>query len=118
MSGPSYRPAVENRRIRTVFKKERDTMKDHLDASRLDTSRQHSAAENVLFDGNRQEASLLSESPSESPSIPATQPSDSGAQGLRFRRRYTRPGIHPFDEIEWEMRPPYIVSDKGTVIIQ
>ena len=24
--------------------------------------------------------------------------------GLTVERRFTRPGVHPFDEIEWEIR--------------
>ena len=26
------------------------------------------------------------------------------AQGLQFRRRFTKPGVSPYDEIEWELR--------------
>ena len=38
--------------------------------------------------------------------------------GLRFERRFTRPGTDPFDEIEWEVRDALIASDRGEVIFE
>ena len=38
--------------------------------------------------------------------------------GLRFERRFTRPGTDPFDEIEWEDRDALIASDRGEVIFE
>ena len=29
-----------------------------------------------------------------------------GDGGLAIERRFTRPGVHPFDEIEWESAMP------------
>ena len=38
--------------------------------------------------------------------------------GLRFSRRFTSPGVHPFDEVEWEIRSASITNDKGDVIFE
>src|SRR5436190_23899350 len=38
--------------------------------------------------------------------------------GLTFRRYYTRPGIHPFDMIEWELRTAVIANEKGETIFE
>lgn len=39
-------------------------------------------------------------------------------KGLRVERRFTQPGIHPFDEIEWETRRSAITDDKGNVVFE
>ncbi len=38
--------------------------------------------------------------------------------GLTFRRYYTKPGIHPFDTIEWEFRTAIISNEKGETIFE
>lgn len=38
--------------------------------------------------------------------------------GLAFRRHYTRPGVHPFDTIEWETRTAVISNERGEVIFE
>jgi ribonucleoside-diphosphate reductase alpha chain len=38
--------------------------------------------------------------------------------GLKFRRYFTQPGIHPFDMIDWEMRTASITSEKGEIIFE
>jgi len=38
--------------------------------------------------------------------------------GLRIKRFSTKPGFHPFDEIEWELRTTTIQNEKGQVIFQ
>jgi len=40
------------------------------------------------------------------------------AKGLRFKRYFTKPGVHPFDEIEWEMRNATISNDRGEKIFE
>src|SRR5919197_6766355 len=40
------------------------------------------------------------------------------AKGLRIERRFTRQGIHPYDEIEWELRDAVIPGDGGNVFEQ
>ncbi|MBI4133456.1 vitamin B12-dependent ribonucleotide reductase, partial [Candidatus Uhrbacteria bacterium] len=38
--------------------------------------------------------------------------------GLSWERYFTRPGVHPFDEIEWEFRDARITNEKGEVIFE
>lgn len=42
----------------------------------------------------------------------------SGARGLSWPRRHTTPGVHPYDEIEWELRDAVISSGKGEVAFE
>ncbi|HUY97772.1 MAG TPA: vitamin B12-dependent ribonucleotide reductase [Verrucomicrobiae bacterium] len=37
-------------------------------------------------------------------------------RGLRVERRYSRPGVHPFDEVEWEQRTASIANEKGEAV--
>ncbi len=39
-------------------------------------------------------------------------------RGLRFTRRFTRPGVHPYDELEWELRDSAIPGEGGNVFEQ
>ena len=34
-------------------------------------------------------------------------------KGLHFPRRWKRPGVHPYDEVEWEIRTTSIGNEKG-----
>ena len=36
-----------------------------------------------------------------------------GARGLTFERRWTTPGVHPYDEITWEYRTAGIANESG-----
>ena len=38
--------------------------------------------------------------------------------GLTIRRYFTKPGTHPFDEIEWELRTAVISNEKGEKIFE
>jgi ribonucleoside-diphosphate reductase alpha chain len=38
--------------------------------------------------------------------------------GLKIKRFYTKPGVHPFDEVEWELRSASITDEKGKVIFE
>ena len=40
------------------------------------------------------------------------------AHGLQFRRLFTKPGVSPYDEIEWELRLAQITDAKGNVIFE
>ena len=40
------------------------------------------------------------------------------APGLTFRRLFTKPGVHPYDEIEWELRTASITDSKGGIIFE
>jgi len=39
-------------------------------------------------------------------------------QGLQVPRLFTRPGVHPFDEIQWELRSAVIANDKGEALFE
>ncbi|MGH9402032.1 MAG: vitamin B12-dependent ribonucleotide reductase, partial [Terriglobia bacterium] len=38
--------------------------------------------------------------------------------GVVFRRFFTKPGVHPFDEVEWELRTASIQNEKGKTIFE
>jgi ribonucleoside-diphosphate reductase alpha chain len=40
------------------------------------------------------------------------------APGLDIPLRFTRPGIHPFDEVEWELRDAVIEDERGKIIFE
>src|SRR5437870_4671441 len=44
--------------------------------------------------------------------------SDPKAKGVRLDRFFTTPGVHPYDEIEWERRDAKIGGESGTVFEQ
>jgi ribonucleoside-diphosphate reductase alpha chain len=39
-------------------------------------------------------------------------------RGLAVKRQFTRPGLHPFDEVEWELRTASIQNEKGQTIFE
>ena len=39
-------------------------------------------------------------------------------RGLTFERRWTRPGVHPYDEITWEYRTAGISSETGKTVFE
>lgn len=39
-----------------------------------------------------------------------------GLQGLKIEQKFSTPGIHPFDELEWELREATITNEKGEVV--
>ncbi len=54
-----------------------------------------------------------------SPSVsPDVVPVNKKAPGLSFRRHFTKPGVSPYDEIEWELRLAQITDAKGNVIFE
>ena len=40
------------------------------------------------------------------------------ARGLSFKRFFTKKGVHPFSELEWELRTASISNEKGEVIFE
>src|ERR1700681_4351676 len=40
------------------------------------------------------------------------------AQGLRFRRFFTKPGVSPYNEVEWELRNAQITDSQGGMIFE
>jgi ribonucleoside-diphosphate reductase alpha chain len=45
-------------------------------------------------------------------------PAPVGAPGLEFERFFSREGIDPFDEVEWEMRSAVIGNEKGELVFE
>jgi ribonucleoside-diphosphate reductase alpha chain len=50
------------------------------------------------------------------PAIPANQKKT--APGLSFRRFFTKPGVSPYDELEWDLRLAQIIDAQGNVIFE
>ncbi len=44
---------------------------------------------------------------------PASSPT-----GLTIKRRYTEPGVHPFDRVEWDIRDALIANEKGESVFE
>ncbi|MEA2684055.1 MAG: ribonucleoside-diphosphate reductase alpha chain [Chloroflexota bacterium] len=55
---------------------------------------------------------------SKSRSIPTSASGSIAGSGLKVDRRFTRPGVHPFDEVEWELRSATITNEKGEVVFE
>jgi ribonucleoside-diphosphate reductase alpha chain len=49
--------------------------------------------------------------------LPASHKADRGA-GLSMARRFTRAGVHPFDEVAWDRRTASISNTRGEVIFE
>ena len=41
-----------------------------------------------------------------------------GVKGLAWERRWTTPGVHPYDEIEWELRSAEIKNESGKMVFE
>src|SRR5271165_2570743 len=54
-----------------------------------------------------------------SQTAPTASPSKkSKAPGLSFRRLFTKPGVSPYDEVEWELRTAQITDSQGGMIFE
>jgi ribonucleoside-diphosphate reductase alpha chain len=62
--------------------------------------------------GAAQEVETTSPQTSTRPSAPVSAP------GLEFERFFSREGIDPFDEIEWDIRSAVIGNEKGSVVFE
>ena len=51
-------------------------------------------------------------------SFDGTDPSGKPTKGLTFERRWTRPGVHPYDEITWEFRTAGIANESGKSVFE
>src|SRR3989304_3283787 len=49
---------------------------------------------------------------------PRDRPPAEEPRGLRVRRTFTREGVHPYDEISWELRDAVIPGEGGNVFEQ
>ncbi len=68
------------------------------------------AGDPLLFDA--------SSDPTKNPETAAPPPTTDSSVGMRFTHRFSTPGVHPFDEIEWERREAVITNEKGEIIFQ
>src|SRR5712675_2963072 len=48
----------------------------------------------------------------------ASVPAKKKASGLSIRRLFTKPGVSPYDEVDWEFRLAQITDAKGNVIFE
>src|SRR6201992_2697062 len=48
----------------------------------------------------------------------ASTPKPSKTSGLTLRRFFTKPGVSPYDEVEWEKRLAQITDSKGGIIFE
>ncbi len=48
----------------------------------------------------------------------ALQPDAGQEPRVSFARRFTRPGIDPFDEVEWELRDAVIANERGEIVFE
>src|SRR3990170_2522310 len=48
----------------------------------------------------------------------ATASASGTVRGIAFERRWTKAGIHPYDEIEWEVRSATIGNEKGETVFE
>jgi len=55
--------------------------------------------------------------PNLSAAAPATTPKRN-RNGLPWKRYFTRPGVAPFDEVQWETREAAITNEKGEVVFE
>ena len=44
--------------------------------------------------------------------------SGAGTRGLTFERSWTTPGVHPYDEVEWELRDASIANESGKAVFE
>jgi ribonucleoside-diphosphate reductase alpha chain len=51
-------------------------------------------------------------------SFDGTDPNGKPTRGLTFERRWTRPGVHPYDEITWEYRTAGIANESGKSVFE
>ena len=49
--------------------------------------------------------------------VPAVTPNKK-ATGLSFRRFFSKPGVSPYDEVEWELRTAAITDSQGGIIFE
>src|SRR5712671_2089025 len=52
------------------------------------------------------------------PATTVTATNKKTAPGLAFRRFFTKPGVSPYDELEWDLRLAQITDAKGNVIFE
>ena len=61
---------------------------------------------------------MLLNAKTEGPATAAATSVSEDSRLLHFDRVYTRPGVHPFDQVQWEKRNASITNEKGEVIFE
>ena len=56
--------------------------------------------------------------PTAAPPATTNAPAKKKGLGLQFRRHFTKPGVSPYDEIEWETRLAQITDAQGNAIFE
>jgi ribonucleoside-diphosphate reductase alpha chain len=63
-------------------------------------------------------AEVIQKAPTTAGAAPNATTTTKKAPGLTFRRFFTKPGVSPYDEIEWELRTAQITDAKGNIIFE
>jgi ribonucleoside-diphosphate reductase alpha chain len=63
-------------------------------------------------------AELTQKAPTTADAAPNAATTTKKAPGLSFRRFFTKPGVSPYAEIEWELRTAQITDAKGNIIFE
>ena len=54
----------------------------------------------------------------QAPAVPTNASTKKKAPGLTFRRLFTKPGVSPYNEVEWEFRNAQITDSQGGMIFE
>src|ERR1700716_778934 len=57
----------------------------------------------------------------ERPNLSSAAPSNGSKRnrnGLPWKRYFTRPGVMPFDEVQWDTREAVITNEKGEIVFE
>ena len=52
------------------------------------------------------------------PMNPSATPAAPASRGLAVPRRFTTPGVHPYNEVTWELRTSAITNERGEIVFQ
>jgi ribonucleoside-diphosphate reductase alpha chain len=64
------------------------------------------------------EAKTVNDTAAAASSTTASSAARKKAPGLSFRRLFTKPGVSPYDEVEWDLRTAQITDAQGNVIFE
>jgi len=76
------------------------------------------ASEPTVQTGNPSDARRERKARSAKTGAAAREAAGPDRRGLVFERRYTTPGVHPFDAVEWERRDAVIGNERGEKIFE
>lgn len=61
---------------------------------------------------------MLEKATISTPDIAERAEESTDVRGLKFQRYFSKPGVHPFNEVEWELRTALISNEKGEKIFE